>query len=72
MQVSSLAAYVALNKTLIPKVELFTDESGKISDFDIDGDPLTARFLPCQNMPICIVSYKVCRSFLKSCFKVTD
>lgn len=55
----SIAAYVALNCTKIPKVEIFLGESGCPEDFEVTGDLGEALSLNAKNIPICISSSKV-------------
>jgi hypothetical protein len=50
---------VALNCTLIPKIELFVGESGSAEDFEICGDVSEATKLKAENFPICVSSAKV-------------
>ena len=56
----SIATYVALNCTKIPKVEIFLGESGSPEDFEVNGDLGEALSLKASNIPICISSSKVC------------
>jgi exosome complex RNA-binding protein Rrp42 (RNase PH superfamily) len=55
----SVAAYVALNCTVIPKVEIYVGESGRAEDFEISGDISDATKLKAENFPICVSSSKV-------------
>ena len=55
----SIATYVALNCTKIPKVEIFLGESGSPEDFEVNGDLGEALSLQALNIPICISSSKV-------------
>jgi 3' exoribonuclease family, domain 1 len=56
----SIATYVALNCTKIPKVELFAGESGQPEDFEVCGDIGEAVPIEAANVPICVTSCKVC------------
>jgi exosome complex RNA-binding protein Rrp42 (RNase PH superfamily) len=60
LQVSSIASFVALQCTQIPKVQLLLDERGAYSDFEISSEMAEATRLDIQNVPICVAAYKVC------------
>ena len=62
----SIATYVALNCTKIPKVEIFVGESGNPEDFEVNGDLGHALSLKAFDIPICISSSKVSKSDLTS------
>ena len=55
----SIAMYVALNCTKLPKIELFVGESGSYEDFEVFGDLGEATSLNASNVPICISSSKI-------------
>ena len=55
----SIATYVALNCTKIPKVEVFLGESGSPEDFEVTGDLGEALSLNAKDVPIGISSSKV-------------
>lgn len=59
LQVSTLAAYVALQSAQIPKVQLLLDERGVYSDFDISSEMAEASRLAVDNVPICVTAYQV-------------
>lgn len=58
----SIATYVALNCTKIPKIEIFLGESGKPEDFEVIGDLGESLTLNAKDVPICISSSKVTSS----------
>lgn len=55
----SLAAYVALQCTKVPKLELSVGESGSAEDFEVSGDLADALRLHVDKVPITITVYKV-------------
>ncbi len=55
----SVAMYVALNCTKIPKIELFVGESGSMEDFEVCGDLGEAVTLNAIHVPLCISSCKI-------------
>ena len=55
----SIAMYVALNCTKIPKIELFVGESGNMEDFEVCGDLGEAITLNAIHVPICVSSCKI-------------
>ena len=59
LQVASIASFVALQCTQVPKVQLLMDERGLYSDFEISSEMAEASRLDVQNVPICVTAYKV-------------
>jgi len=55
----SLAAYVALKCTKVPKLEYFLSENGAIEDFELCGDMGDAILLECGKIPIIITVLQV-------------
>lgn len=55
----SIATYVALNSTKIPKVDVFLGESGMPEDFEVNGDLGESTLLKAKELPICVSSSKV-------------
>jgi exosome complex RNA-binding protein Rrp42 (RNase PH superfamily) len=55
----SIATYVALNCTKIPKVDIFLGESGLPEDFEVNGDLGESTSLNAKELPICVSSSKV-------------
>ena len=68
----SIATYVALNCTKIPKVEIFLGESGSPEDFEVNGDLGEALSLQARNIPICISSSKVSAGPLSVLLLIAD
>lgn len=58
----SLAVFVALKSTRLPKVETFIGESGRDEDFEISGDLSDALPLSYERLPVVITVCKVCIS----------
>eukprot|EP01041_Mallomonas_annulata_P009661 gene9661-20089_t len=55
----SLAAYIALQRTRIPKVDLLEGESGQNEDFELSsGDFVDATPLKLNDVPICVTISK--------------
>jgi exosome complex RNA-binding protein Rrp42 (RNase PH superfamily) len=55
----SIATYIALNCTKIPKIEVYVGESGNPEDFEVTGDLGEAILLNARDIPICVSSCKV-------------
>ena len=55
----SYAAYIAVQCTKIPRLEILSDETGKPSDFDIVTGVDNTTYINVQNLPIYITVYKV-------------
>lgn len=55
----SIATYIALNCTKIPKIEVYVGESGIPEDFEVTGDLGEAILLNARDLPICVSSCKV-------------
>ena len=59
LDICSIASYVALKSTIVPKTELILGGSGSAEDFQICGDIASALPLKIQNIPICITVVKI-------------
>eukprot|EP00605_Chrysophyceae_sp_TOSAG23-4_P000026 GSChrysophyteH1.ASY1.ANO1.26.1 assembled CDS len=57
--VCSIATYLALQSTRVPRVDVVIGESGKPDDFQICGDIEEAHPLPINSIPLCITIAKV-------------
>ena len=66
LDAASFAAYVALNKTKIPKVVPVAGEiGGPDDDFEVDSDPARAVPLPgARGLPLCLSLHKIGDSFV--------
>ncbi len=64
LDVCSIAAFVALNCTKIPKVELCAGASGAMETFEVCGDLGDGTSIKTDNVPLCITMVKVCDASL--------
>ena len=55
----SLASFVALQSCKVPRVELFTGETGQLDDFDIFADLADSLLLDVTGVPIIVTAYQV-------------
>jgi exosome complex RNA-binding protein Rrp42 (RNase PH superfamily) len=55
----SIASFIAMNCTKIPKTILAMGESGFMEDFDVIGDLFEAGRINCNKLPIIISIVKV-------------
>ena len=59
LDMCSVAAFVALNCTKVPKVELCAGASGKMEAFEICGDLGDGVSIETDRVPICVTMVKV-------------
>jgi exosome complex RNA-binding protein Rrp42 (RNase PH superfamily) len=64
LDIASLAAYVALNSTRIPKVETVPGPGGVHDEFELEADYGAVRRLNATNMPVLITFLKVGTQFI--------
>ena len=59
LDICSIATFIALKSTRIPKIETIIGESGRPDDFQVCGDIDIALPLQTNDIPICITIVKV-------------
>lgn len=64
LDIASLAAYVALNSTRIPKVETVPGPGGVHDEFELEADYGAVRRLDASSMPVLITFLKVGTQFI--------
>ena len=60
----SIAAFVGLSCTRIPKTELIVGDTGEMEDFDVIGSLSEGHDLIASNVPICIAVAKIGDAFV--------
>ena len=64
LDATSIATYIALKCTRVPKTELIIGETGQLDDFEIIGDLVDANALSCDHLPLVITSLKLGQKWL--------
>jgi exosome complex RNA-binding protein Rrp42 (RNase PH superfamily) len=64
LDVCSVAAYIALQSTRIPKIDTIIGESGRPDDFQVCGDLASSKALQINHIPIYITVVKIGNSFI--------
>jgi exosome complex RNA-binding protein Rrp42 (RNase PH superfamily) len=59
LDICSIAAYVALNCTKVPKVELCAGTSGSMESFEVCGDLGDGYAINTDGVPVCVTMVKV-------------
>jgi exosome complex RNA-binding protein Rrp42 (RNase PH superfamily) len=59
LDASSIATFIALSSTKVPKVDVIVGESGNLEDFDVVGFLSSGVDIATQKMPVLITVAKV-------------